>query len=62
MNNRRTLGRSPITISTIGLGCWQFSEGRGLANGYWPGSDVTRQPGKALTSLRGQRVVLRTSP
>ena len=56
------MGRSPIAISTIGLGCWQFSEGRGLANGYWPGSDVTRQPGKALTSLRGQRVVLRTSP
>ncbi len=36
MNNRRPLGRSPITISTIGLGCWQFSEGRGLAGGYWP--------------------------
>ena len=36
MSNRRPLGRSPITISTIGLGCWQFSEGHGLAGGYWP--------------------------
>lgn len=31
----RSLGQSSITISAIGLGCWQFSEGRGLG-GYWP--------------------------
>ena len=37
MNNRRPLGRSPISISAIGLGCWQFSEGHGLAGGYWGG-------------------------
>jgi aryl-alcohol dehydrogenase-like predicted oxidoreductase len=36
MNNLRPLGHSPITISAIGLGCWQFSEGSGLAGGYWP--------------------------
>ncbi len=35
MENRR-LGRSSIFISPIGLGCWQFSEGHGLAGGYWP--------------------------
>jgi aryl-alcohol dehydrogenase-like predicted oxidoreductase len=32
----RRLGRSSITVSVIGLGCWQFSEGKGLAGGYWP--------------------------
>ncbi|MEJ2008889.1 MAG: aldo/keto reductase [Acidobacteriota bacterium] len=36
MDNHRFLGRSPIAISPIGLGCWQFSEGRGLAGRFWP--------------------------
>lgn len=36
MDSQRPLGRSPITISAIGLGCWQFSGGSGLAGGYWP--------------------------
>jgi aryl-alcohol dehydrogenase-like predicted oxidoreductase len=35
MLNRR-LGSSSITVSVIGLGCWQFSEGKGFAGGYWP--------------------------
>lgn len=33
--DRRRLGRSEIEISTVGLGCWQFSEGFGLAGGFW---------------------------
>jgi aryl-alcohol dehydrogenase-like predicted oxidoreductase len=32
----RRLGRSEILISPLGLGCWQFSRGRGLSGGYWP--------------------------
>jgi aryl-alcohol dehydrogenase-like predicted oxidoreductase len=32
----RPLGRSPLRISAIGLGCWQFSEGQGLGGSYWP--------------------------
>jgi aryl-alcohol dehydrogenase-like predicted oxidoreductase len=36
MDRHRSLGRSPLSISPIGLGCWQFSEGHGLAGGYWP--------------------------
>jgi aryl-alcohol dehydrogenase-like predicted oxidoreductase len=32
-----TLGTSGIEVSAIGLGCWQFSGGRGLAGGYWAG-------------------------
>jgi aryl-alcohol dehydrogenase-like predicted oxidoreductase len=35
MNIPRFLGRSPITISPIGLGCWQFAGGRGFVGGYW---------------------------
>jgi aryl-alcohol dehydrogenase-like predicted oxidoreductase len=35
MNSLRPLGRSSITLSPVGLGCWQFSGGRGLAGGYW---------------------------
>jgi len=34
--DRRPLGRSSYGISPVGLGCWQFSEGQGLAGGYWP--------------------------
>jgi aryl-alcohol dehydrogenase-like predicted oxidoreductase len=36
MDGLRPLGRSPIRISPIGLGCWQFSEGAGLGGSYWP--------------------------
>lgn len=36
MNNQRNLGQSSIVISAIGLGCWQFSEGKGLVGGWWP--------------------------
>ncbi len=32
----RALGATGIRVSPIGLGCWQFSGGRGLAGGYWP--------------------------
>ena len=31
------LGHTDIEISSIGLGCWQFSGGKGLAGGYWEG-------------------------
>jgi len=30
-----TLGNSTIRVSPIGLGCWQFSRGKGLVGGYW---------------------------
>jgi aryl-alcohol dehydrogenase-like predicted oxidoreductase len=32
---RYTLGATGIEISPIGLGCWQFSGGKGLAGFYW---------------------------
>jgi aryl-alcohol dehydrogenase-like predicted oxidoreductase len=32
----RSLGRSRIAVSPVGLGCWQFSGGSGLVGSYWP--------------------------
>jgi len=31
-----SLGGTGIEVSPIGLGCWQFSGGKGLAGRYWP--------------------------
>jgi aryl-alcohol dehydrogenase-like predicted oxidoreductase len=33
---RQRLGCTGVEISSIGLGCWQFSEGAGLAGSFWP--------------------------
>ncbi len=33
--NKRKLGSSSISISAIGLGCWQFSKNNGLAGRFW---------------------------
>jgi len=35
MIERRSLGKTPITITPVGLGCWQFSGGFGLVGGFW---------------------------
>ena len=32
----RRVGSSDLFVSPIGLGCWQFSKGRGVGGGYWP--------------------------
>jgi aryl-alcohol dehydrogenase-like predicted oxidoreductase len=32
----RRLGRTSIGITPLGLGCWQFSAGRGAAGRFWP--------------------------
>lgn len=32
----RKLGNSALMVSPIGLGCWQFSKGKGVIGRYWP--------------------------
>ena len=32
----RKLGTSDLRVSPVGLGCWQFSRGKGLGGNYWP--------------------------
>lgn len=32
----RPLGHSSLQLSPIGLGCWQFAEGKALTGPYWP--------------------------
>lgn len=36
MNNLRTLGRTDMKVTPIGLGCWQFSRQDNMAGGFWP--------------------------
>ena len=35
MLQKRRLGNSEVEISPLGLGCWQFSGGKGLVGGFW---------------------------
>lgn len=32
----RRLGKSELFVSPIGLGCWQFSKGKGMIGKFWP--------------------------
>lgn len=32
----RRLGKSNLLVSSIGLGCWQFSKGKGMIGKFWP--------------------------
>lgn len=49
----RPLGRSPIGVSAIGLGTWQFSEGVGLASRFWPDLSAETENAIVAASLEG---------
>ena len=52
MDTRR-LGRTDIEITPIGLGCWQFSQGRGLVGRMWAVLDQETIDEIVKTSLAG---------
>jgi aryl-alcohol dehydrogenase-like predicted oxidoreductase len=41
----RSLGKSDLMITPIGLGCWQFSKQQNMAGKFWPdmGDDLIKQ-------------------
>ena len=49
----RQLGQTDIYISPIGLGCWQFSEGRGGATGSWDPISAEETNGIVQAALDG---------
>lgn len=53
MRPSRVLGTSGISLTPIGLGCWQFSGGEGLAGRYWPSLSEQVVAGIVTSSLDG---------
>jgi aryl-alcohol dehydrogenase-like predicted oxidoreductase len=50
---RRKLGNSNLMLSPIGLGCWQFSGGKGIIGNYWPSLQKNEIFDIVQTSLEG---------
>ncbi|MCF7842157.1 MAG: aldo/keto reductase [Lentisphaeria bacterium] len=49
----RPLGRTEIRITPIGLGCWQFSNGKGITGKFWDNLDSPTMTDIVETSLVG---------
>lgn len=49
----RRLGKTEIELTPIGLGCWQFSQGKGIAGGYWAALDQQLVDSIVAATLRG---------
>jgi len=53
MAKLRRLGKTDIEVTPIGLGCWQFSEGRGLIGGFWEALPTATVNEIVAATLRG---------
>ncbi len=51
--NERRLGRTDIRVTSIGLGCWQFQQGRGMTGMMWSVLDQATMDEIVGASLRG---------
>ncbi|WP_379967925.1 aldo/keto reductase [Ectobacillus sp. sgz5001026] len=49
----RTLGKTELEISALGLGCWQFSKGSGMVGRFWPVLSQDDIRNIVKTSLQG---------
>lgn len=50
---KRRLGKSDIEITPIGLGCWQFSQGKGFAGRFWDSLDQGTMTSVVKAALDG---------
>ncbi|GJM15956.1 MAG: oxidoreductase [Thermodesulfobacteriota bacterium] len=53
INNLRRLGNSDLLVSPVGLGCLQFSRGRGISGAMWPSLSRSEINAIVETSIRG---------
>ncbi|WP_239616174.1 aldo/keto reductase [Cohnella mopanensis] len=49
----RKFGTTDMLLSPLGLGCWQFSQARGLVGGFWPKLDHSLVQDIVRVSLEG---------